>query len=103
MPNAAGESLAIAVVDAEAEDDLTAGETLTHAVLNFAGQPHLLLECMYYASEPELMSIVRAAAGLDAAGRRQVADYMIRLKEAYRRNRPQPTMADDGVNKPLRN
>jgi hypothetical protein len=48
---------------------LTAGEV----------RPSTWLECLFYSAEADLMAITRAAAVLDAEGRRDVLDYIQRV------------------------
>ncbi len=48
---------------------LTAGEV----------RPSTWLECLFYSAEPDLMAVIRAAAVLDGAGRRDVLDYIQRV------------------------
>ena len=46
--------------------------------------PALLLECLHYAAEPELMAVIRAVAELDAGQRFVVMAYARRLsREAH--------------------
>jgi hypothetical protein len=61
-----------------------AEELVTQAVRGGYVHPALLLECVHYAAEPELMAVIRAVADLDAGQRLVVMGYARRLSREER-------------------
>jgi hypothetical protein len=63
---------------------LYAEELVSQAVRGGYVRPALLLECLHYAAEPELMAVIRAVAELDAGTRLVVMAYARRLSDEAR-------------------
>jgi hypothetical protein len=71
------------------EDEITIGadRTVMQAMRGGYVAPTLVLECIYYAAESELLVLMRAFAGLDPATRSDVLSYTQALVAAERGRR----------------
>jgi hypothetical protein len=65
-----------------------AEEVVSQAVRCGYVHPALLLECVHYAAEPELLAVIRAVAELDASQRLVVMGYARRLSREARSDCP---------------
>jgi cytosine/adenosine deaminase-related metal-dependent hydrolase len=60
----------------------SAEEIIREMVRSGAIEPALALECIYYAREPDLLTILRKVAALDASGRAVLAAFLSNLPAA---------------------